>query len=168
MKSLAKFPLAMAVLLVMTLSTGGCKSVNPTTGVSEYDPVKTQMVEDSLQPIISGGIRRVIRNSPQHAQDIGNYFRAIGGALCAMSASGEASPDVLIAAAEAATAKLQAGTDPYVIDIKNSVVALYKVLFSARFRAELPADQWPRHVCSLFCASINGALKDAGQAPATP
>src|SRR2546430_10704224 len=99
MKSLAKFPLAMAVLLVMTLSTGGCKSVNPTTGVSEYDPVKTQMVEDSLQPIISGGIRRVIRNSPQHAQDIGNHFRAIGGALCALATTGEGSHEWRVAAA---------------------------------------------------------------------
>lgn len=141
----------------------GCTTTDPTTGEKKFDPVKTQAAKDTIQPIAASSVRRVITNSPQHSDAIADYFRSIGTAFCKMEATGNFSPQQLVDAADAATAKLQAGVDPFVIDLKNAIVALYKLNFGARFNAELPPDKWPAFVASVFCQGISQGLKDAGK-----
>lgn len=155
--------LLMTLLCAAALTLTACRSVNPTTGQKEFDPVKTQAVKDTVQPLAAGAVRRVIQNSPQHSDAIAEYFRSIGTAFCKMDATGNFSPQVLVDAADAATAKLQAGVDPYVIDLKNGIVALYKLNFGARFNAELSPERWPAFVASVFCNGIGQGLKDAGK-----
>lgn len=153
------------VCAVLTIAAvcifAGCRSTNPTTGQREYDPVKTEQVKAAIEPIAAGAIRRVLQNSPQHSDQIAGYLRSIGGIFCAMETNGNFSAEYLITEADKLTAPLL--KDNYVVDIKNAILALYRINYADRFKAELPPDKWPRHVASLFCASIDRGLKDAGK-----
>ena len=119
-----------------------CKSTDPTTGEKKFDPVKTEQVKAAIEPLVAGGVRRVIANSPQHADDIASYFRNLGTVFCKMRDSGQFSPDYLVAEADKATAPLQAKVDQYAIDLKNGVLSLYRIFYADRLRAELPPDKW--------------------------
>lgn len=129
-----------------------------------YDPVKTQQVKDAVTPVVASVVRRVINNSPQHAEEISRYIRAVGSVFCAASASGQLSPVEVITALDAATADLQsAGVDDEIIDGKNLLISLYKINYGDRFKAELPPDKWPKNVADVICESIDRGLKDARQ-----
>lgn len=153
------------LLCASTLIFCGCKTTTNSDGtpISTYDPVKTQQLKDALTPVVSGGIRRIILNSPGHDQELCNYFRAVGSVFCEMSKNGEFSPIILVNAIDSATAELQTGIDPYAVDIKNATVAIYKIYYGDRFRAELPPDKWPKNVCDVICDAIDLALRDLGK-----
>ena len=153
--------------LGLLLAVSGCttKVIDPATGQSttQFDPVKTEQVKALLEPIGAGAVRRIITNSPQHSDEIAGYFRAVGSVFCQMSANNDFDPAYLIGAADAATAKFQANVPQEAIDVKNALVALYKVNFEGRFRAELPPDKWPKNVADVICVSIDQGLKDSGK-----
>ncbi len=128
-----------------------------------YDPVKTQQVKDAVAPVIGSIVRRVINNSPQHAAEIASYFHAVGAVFCSASQTGQLGPEQVLAALDAATSELQAGLDDEIIDGKNLLLALYKINYGDRFKAELPPDQWPKNVADVICESIDRGLKDAGK-----
>ncbi len=152
-----KNKLILTLILAAGLPLCGCK----TAGV--YDSVKTDQVKAALTPITASVVRRVILTSPQHADEIALSSRAVGSVFCSAAASGSLGPEQVLAAVDAATAGLQAGVDPEIIDAKNALLAIYRIFYGDRFRAELPADKWPRHVADLICASIDQGLKDAGK-----
>lgn len=152
MQNIKKIILSSA--LVATVALTGCKTTE-----GNYDPVKTQQVKDALQPVVTGGIRRVI--VANESSEV--YFRAVGGVFCAMSSEGQFDPIQLVNAIDLATAGLQEKADPYVIDAKNLIVALYKINYGERFQSELPPGEWLKNVCDIICEGINQALIDAGK-----
>lgn len=162
MKTTIRFKAILAVITLLAVcAVTGCKSTNPTTGQREYDPVKTEQVKAAIEPIAAGAIRRVIQNSPEHADEIANYLRSVGSIFCSMETNGSFSAEYLVREADRLTAPML--RDNYVVDIKNAILALYRINYADRFRAELPSDKWPRHVAALFCASIDRGLRDAGK-----
>lgn len=154
-------------LALCALALTGCKTtrIDPTTGqtTKEFDPVKTAQIKAALEPIGSSAVRRVIKNSPEHSAEIAGYFRAVGSAFCQMSEKGDFDPAYLVGAVDTATAKLQEHVPGEAIEIKNALIACYKIGYEGRFRAELPADQWPKNVADLICACIDQGLKDTGR-----
>jgi len=156
-KSIILLTVLSALLIAMT----GCISLNPVTGQREFDPVKTEQVKATLEPIISGGIRRAIQHSPNHADQIAGYLHSAANVFCSMDTNGNFSVEYLVTELDKIVAP--ALGDSYIIDLKNAAIALYRVNYAERFRAELPPDRWPRQVASLFCAAINQGLKDAGR-----
>jgi hypothetical protein len=108
-------------------------------------------------------LRRAIANSPQHAIEIGNYARAVGGVFCQMEANNNFTPTYLVDAANRATAGLQTNVDQAIIDAKNAVIAIYKIAFSDQLTWQLPNNIWPKAVAGTICASVNQALIDSGQ-----
>lgn len=159
MKNQALLIISSLALLAFT----GCKTANPTTGVQEFDPVKTEQVKAVITPVTSGIVRRVILNNPKNADEIGNYMRAVGGVFCSASETGKLGPEQIIEAMDSATLYLQGGVAPEIIDGKNLLIALYRINYGSRFTAELPPDQWPKNVADVICESIDQGLKDAGQ-----
>jgi hypothetical protein len=55
------------------------------------------------------------------------------------------------------------GDEQIAIDVKNAVIAIYKIYYGDRFKAELPPDGWVRNVADVLCVSIDQGLKDAGK-----
>ncbi len=178
-KRMAKVSVAAALavgLFALMALTPGCMttetvtwSTNDVTHIvtgltntsSKLDPAKLSQVESALEPVVAGATRRVLKNSPQHSDEIALYLRSVGTVFCDMQASGRFEPAYLIDAVDKiATPQLE---DDYVIDIKNAAIAVYKIAWGDRFTAELPPDQWPAEVCKLICNSINTGLKDAGR-----
>lgn len=159
--------LAVALLLPALLTTG-CKtttSVNPdgTTNVVKYvDPIRIQQAEAVIEPAASRVLRRAIERSPEHAQEIGDYARAIGGIFCHMIAHNNFSVEYLVDASDKATERL-AFKSSEVLDAKNAAVALYKIFAADQLVWQLPDNQWLRSICELFCNSVDQALKDSGQ-----
>lgn len=153
------------LLLAVAIVTGCTTTTTDANGVKikVYDPVKTQQVKDAIAPVISSVVRRVVLNSPQHSDEIAGYFRAVGGVFCSASASGQLGPEQVVAALDAATVRLQQGVEPEIIDGKNLLLALYKINYGDRFKAELPPDKWPKNVADIICDSIHQGLKDAGK-----
>lgn len=156
-----------AVIAALTV-TSGCKTATTVTNgvtntVTFIDPVKLQQASDAIQPAAASVLRRAILKSPDHAAEIGNYARAVGGVFCQMKANNNFTPQYLIDAANAATAKLQATAPPEVIDAKNAAIALYKIFLSDQTMVNIPNNGWASAVCGLFCDAIDQALKDAGQ-----
>lgn len=160
---LASLGLLALALTPMVVSTG-CTTVGSGTNiVTVLDPAKVQAIQDVVEPAASAVLRRAIANSPQHAAEIGNYARAVGGVFCKMVANNNFTPTYLVDAANSATANLQAGVSQEIIDAKNAVVAIYKVAFSDQLTVVLPNNVWMKAVCSTICNSINQALLDSGQ-----
>ena len=158
------------LLIIAILATAlmasitACKTTDPVSGERRFDPVKTEQVKASIEPVISSVVRRVIDNSPENSDAIATYLRAVGGVFCSASASGALGPEEIINAADMATSGLQGGVEPEIIDAKNVLIALYKLNYGDRFRATLPADMWPKNVADVLCAAINQGLIDAGKA----
>lgn len=168
--------LVMVGLFALSALTPGCMttetvsySTNDVTHVvtgltntsSKLDPAKLSQIESALEPVVAGAARRVLKNSPQHSDEIALYLRSVGSVFCDMQASGRFEPAYLIDAADKiATPNLP---DDYVIDMKNAAIAVYKIAWGDRFTAELPPDQWPGEVCKLICGSIDTGLKDSGK-----
>lgn len=151
--------------ILLALASGlllGCKSVNPTTGKKEFDPVKTEQVKAALEPVVTSAVRRMIQNSPEHREEIIRYLQGIGNIFCHMAETRTVDPVYLVNQADALTATYQAKLPDWALDVKNAVVALYKIQYANRHSAELSAEQWPVHVADLCCQSIRQALKDVG------
>lgn len=160
--------ITIAILSLVTLiATSACRStrIDPLTGqpVSEFDPVKTEQVKAALEPIGSSLVRRVIVNSPQNSDEIATYLRGVGSIFCQMSANNDFDPVYLASAAEVLTAKYQAKLAQEIIDLKNALIAIYKINYESRFRAELSPEEWPKNVADLICAVVDRGLKDAGK-----
>lgn len=147
-------PLLLASLLLST----GCKT---TTGA--YDPVRSAQVVAALKVPIQESVTRIIRNSPEHSDEIANYFRSIGNVACKMELTGLFTPEQLLTEIDKVTGPLQSKVPPLAITIKNTAVALFTIFYAERLRAELPPDKWPAHVAKLLCGAIDGGLKDAGK-----
>jgi hypothetical protein len=154
----------LAMLATLPVVTTGCKTTQVGTNiVTTLDPVRVQQIADVVEPAASSVLRRVIARSPQHAVQIGNYARAVGGVFCKMSARNNFTVTYLVDASNEATAGLQAGVDQDIIDIKNAVIAIYKVAASDHLTWQLPDNVWLRAVANTICNSINQALLDSGQ-----
>lgn len=159
-----------AVVAIASIGTTGCtKTTLITNGVTNtvvtVDTNKLSEVREVLEPVVASGIRRALQNSPAHTAEIATYMRAVGQVFCDMHSGKQFSPAYLVdALSKVATPSLP---DTYAIDIKNSVVAIYKIAFGKRFTSGFPADQWTDQVCVLICDSINTGLTDAGQAGLT-
>lgn len=147
-----------ALLLVHT----GC-ATNPTTGVKTIDPAKLAKVKLVVEPAGASVLRRAIVNSPQHSVEIGNYARAVGGAMCQAVGNQSFTPLTIANAVDQATQGLQANVSPDVIDAKNALLSLYAILYDDQLTVSLPNDQWPSAVLGIICDSVDLALKDAGQ-----
>lgn len=168
-------PLVLGLALLVTASTliTGCKTTqqvttNPdgttVTNVVKYvDPVRIQQAEAVIEPAASRVLRRAIKRSPEHAQEIGDYARAIGGIFCKMKADNNFSVEYVVDAADKATQRFQDIAKDEIIDAKNAAVALYKVFASDQLVWQLPDNQWLKSICDVFCNSIDTALKDSGQ-----
>jgi hypothetical protein len=155
-----------AVISTLMLGTQSCTTVPDVTGtnfVTYIDPVKLAQVEAAIQPAASSVLRRAILNSPQHADEIAGYARAVGSVFCQTANTGQFSPSQVLAAADRATAGLQTSMPPEAIDGKNAALALYTILWNDKLTTNVPTNGWPYAVCNVFCRSIDQALKDAGK-----
>lgn len=156
MKINYRFVVSVAVVIaVCATCIVGCVTAG------KYDPVKTEQVKAAIHPVAAGAVRRVIQKHPAKAAEIADYFRSVGNIFCAM----EANTNFTVAYLTAEVDRLvtPAISDSYVIDVKNALVALYRINYADRYRAELSPERWPVHVASVFCHAIDTGLKDAGQ-----
>lgn len=152
-----------SLLTLSVVSTGCVTTTDGTNVVTTLDPVKVQQIQDAVEPVFSSVLRRAIANSPQHAAEIGNYARAVGGVFCKMEANNNFTPTYLIDAANQATAAHQANAPQEIIDAKNAVIAIYKIAYGDQLTWQLPDKVWPKAVASTICNVVNQALVDSGQ-----
>lgn len=151
--------------LALMAFTPGCTTVpgpDGTNTVTVIDPVKLARVETILEPGVASVLRRALARSPQHGPEIANYARAFGGVFCQAQQNQQFSPDIILAAADAATMPLQTNAPPELIDGKNMALALYRLLWNDKLTVSVPTNGWPYAVCTLFCNSVDRGLKDAG------
>lgn len=163
-RSLLSLLLVVACLAMFLLPGCTSSSVDPATGqtTSQYDPIKTQQVKDALAPAVSSPIRRIIANNPAKRDAIASYMRATATPFCQIANTGNVDLNVLTMVLDQATAEFQAKIDPTAIDVKNTVLALFKIYYNERFKAELPADGWTRNIADVICKAIDQGLKDSG------
>jgi hypothetical protein len=152
----------LALLALPVAVTTGCKSPNGTNAPTTLDPAKVQQIADAVEPVMTVALRRAIANSPQHSAEIGNYARALGTVACDMQSGNNFSPSYLVDAVNKATAGLQAGVDPIILDVKDVIVAIYKIAYNDRMTWSLGTNIWPKAVCGAICDSVNQALLDSG------
>ncbi len=134
-----------------------------TNALQLIDPVRLAQARDALEPAASSVLRRAILRSPEHADEIAAYARAVQSVFCSMVEARNFSPAYLIDAANAATAPLQSEASAEIIDAKNAAIALYKIFYGDQLTWEIPDSAWPMAISQLFCESIDQALKDAGR-----
>lgn len=158
-------PLVLSVLLVPCVLSLSCKSVDPSTGQRTFDPAKTEQAKAAIQPVITGAVRRLLINNPQHAPEYASYIRQAGRVFCQMDAAGRFEPSFLIEQLDLILTG-SALADPrydYLLTIKDAAIALYRINYAQRLTAELPPDAWARQTASLFCSAIDQGLKSANQ-----
>jgi len=155
---------AFAAVIVLTTSSGCTTTTSVSNGVTNkvtiIDPVKIQQVSAAITPAASSVLRRAILRSPQHAQQIDDYARAVGNLFCNMRQTGQFDPGLLLVEANKLTGNLQTNLPPEVIDAKNSAIALYQILYADKLTVQLPTNAWPYAVSGVICDSISQALAD--------
>jgi hypothetical protein len=153
--------LMMAALVVLIGCSTGCKT--GADGKRTVDVAKLDSAKAAISPIAAGTVRRILQNSPEHAPKIAKYVSSFAGVFCTMNLSNSFSPDFLITETDRLfDPDLEQIGDGYVLDIKNGVVSIYRLLWGDRLRAEIPPDQWLHKVCEFVCESLNQGLTDAG------
>jgi len=158
----------LAMLALPVAVTTGCITPNGTNAPTTLDPAKVQQIVDALEPVMTVALRRAIANSPHQALEIGNYARALGSVACDMQAGDNFSPSYLVNAVNTATSGLQNGVDPIIMDVKDVVIAIYKIAYNDRMTWSLGTNVWPRAVCGAICDSVNQALLDSEQPGCKP
>lgn len=156
----------LSVIVVSTvclLGVPGCKTAD-----GHYDPVQTQQVKDVLEPFVRIPVRRTIMNSPQHADEIGNYYRGLAHVFCQMAVNKQFDPVTLTSGFNEILKpkRLRDADIQTLLDFKVALEQLYRTYWNDRFRAELPSEGWMYNVSDFFCTAIDNGLKDAGQAGA--
>ncbi len=158
---------------VACLTFAGCATATKTgedgtlVTVRTVDPVRVKQIREIVEPGAASVLRRAIKRSPEHAQMIADYAGAVAGIFCQMESTGNFSVDFLIAAADKATADLQAkatGNDDWVeeiIDGKAVLIGIYKAAVDQQLTWKLPDNVWLREVSALVCNSVTQALHDA-------
>jgi len=161
---IAAMPFLAICLYLLPVGTTGCKTVNNGTNVTTtLDFLKLERAKDALVPAVSSALRRAIIRSPDHADEIAGYARAIGRVFREMAETKTFSSAYLISTINEATMQLQTKMPPEAIDAKNAAIALYKIFLEDRTTAGIPDEHWSIAVCELFYESIDLALKDAGK-----
>jgi hypothetical protein len=146
--------------LALTAGFGtGCTTVN---GKKVIDVAKAQDVRAAVNPIFASGLRRALEAEPAHAQEIATYVASVGSLFCQMKATKSFSVDFLVAEADKLTTPHV--KDNLLLDIKNGVVAVYRIAWNDRLHAELPEEQWLYQVSAVFCDGITTGLNDARSA----
>jgi hypothetical protein len=149
------------ILLAIAALMPGCATPNPQTGLPEFDAGKTEAVKLAVAPFVGAAVYDVLGNSPQHKAELGEYFRAFGTIFKRMKTEGAFTPDFLLAEADKVTARFQGKLPTLAIAAKNSALAIYRICWDARFRADLSPEKWPVHVADVLSTSIDQALKDS-------
>ena len=156
-----------AVTVMFIVACHTVQQVDPATGftnnVTVVDQQKLDIIRQSMNTIGSAVFSAAIRNSPNHAAEIGSYVRAIGTTFCNVQATGRFSPATLFPALEIATAQQQANVPPEIIVAKNGIKTLYQILFNDKLTVTVPENKWPAAVCDVICSACDQALRDAGQ-----
>lgn len=157
-------PLGVLILcLGLTVGAVGCRTSSGT-----FDPIKTEQVKTVMEPLVRIPVRRTIMNSPQHADEIGNYYRGMAHVFCQMAVNKQFDPITLTSGFnEIIKPKgLRDADIQTLLDFKVALEQLYRTYWNDRFRAELPSEGWMYNVADFFCTAIDNGLKDAGQAGA--
>ncbi len=151
-----------ALLFATSLAFTGCVTA-PNGGGTTIDPVKLQRIKDAIVPNLSTVLLQVLRNSPQHAVEIGNYARVVGRVFVRIQADKTFAPSVVINALNDATAGLQANVPIEIIAGKNVLVSVYELAFDDKLTVAVPDNGWMVAVSDIVIGVIDQTLKDAGQ-----
>lgn len=150
------------VIAFVALAFPACSTLNPLTGVLEYDPVKTEQVKAAIEPFVTAALGSAIAKNGVKHPELAEYYRSVGRVFCKMEATSTFSVDFLVEEINKLATPALAKSDPLVLLAKDAAIALYRINYAARHRAELPADKWPAHVAGLLCNGIDTALLNAG------
>ncbi len=165
-----KLLLAVAALACGLLTTTGCKTTNPVTGVREFDPAKTEKVKAFSENISKIVLRRALTRFTNEAPTIELYTRALGGVFCEMQRTKQFSPESLEAGVEALVLPKLENPEAlaYMHDARDIIFATYRTFYSDRFTAELGPEDWLTAVADIFCNSIDQGLRDLGKPGVKP
>lgn len=153
----------LAAAVFVSALIAGCTSINPNTGQSEYDAVKTAQVKDAIQPVVSGVVRRVAKQNP----DTAPFFRLAAQTFARMRDDKKFAPSYFIEAMDKAAREQgwYRSDDEWIqlaFDAKNVIIGLYEAFYDSRLSADLPEDQFLFHLADFVSNSIDQGLKDAG------
>lgn len=151
-------------LSIGLLGLSACRSVNPTTGESEYDAAKTQQVEDAIKPVLASAVRRVIVAEPKTAK----YFAQAAETFVDARDGGAWTPE-LIAAKLNAAAQAEGWFDTkdewvqMALDVKNLALSLYGIAYGNRFKMDLKEGDFMFHLTSVMADALTQGVIEAGQ-----
>lgn len=129
----------------------------------KHQPVKLDVAKQVVQRIGIDAVCRAVQTTPiEYRDSVGEYFRKVGFQFCQMPTSGDFTYSALEKAVNEIPSPLI--TDTYFLDVKSTLLSLYKLSYADRLRAEIPPNRWLEQISQVFCESISEGLKDAGKA----
>lgn len=128
----------------------------------KHQPVKVAEVQAAITVIGRNSVCRSIQTTHiDYHESVAGYFRQVGEVFCRMADNGDFTHEGMVRAVNGIPSPLL--TDTYALDVKIALMALYKVTYGDRLRAEIPPDRWLAETSKVFCESISEGLKDAGK-----
>lgn len=155
MKSL----LMLVVALALTAPVfSGCKTTQA-DGSSVYDPTKTENLKLALEPLVTSLVRRGLLAKPESRV----YVEGMTSALEAMRDSKSFDPSVLDGGLNLALNDLPKDKEwaQYVIDVKNTLYAVYTIFWKQKSSVELSEEEWGYHLTDFFATTLRRALADS-------
>jgi hypothetical protein len=150
-KEVNKF--VVVLVAALCLSFAGCRTLGT------YDPVKTEQVKAAVKPLVTSLARRGVLKNP----DARTYVETIAGILEEMRDNKNFDPVYLNVALDKAFAGLPKDEEwsGYVIDAKNTLLALYQIFWQKKAQVALSEDEWGYHLTDFFAAALRQALVDS-------
>lgn len=150
--------LLLAAVLAAPFLTG-CKTTQP-DGTKVYDPVKTEQVKAAVKPLVTGLIRRGLQSETNAVP----YVRQLQVVFEHMRDTKQFAPSYLDSLLNEGLKNLPSDKEwvNYLLDGKNTLVALYAILWDSKTKVDLSEEEWGYHLTDFFAQTIKQALEEAG------
>lgn len=139
--------------------TPGCTTTDPTTGQTQFDPVKTEKVREAIKPVAASAVRRVIESNRTSVE----YFKRTSDVICQLAADKKFEPSVVVDAINKVVDDMGLIKDENILDAKNLLIALYKINYADRLNADLPEQSFAWNLLDVLCSSIKQGIEDAAR-----
>jgi hypothetical protein len=143
----------LTILALLVLLMAGCKTVNPATGLREFDQIKTEKVRAALKPVVSSVVMGVVAKNPESNL----YFDQAASAICEMRDAKEVTPLLFRARLMGIIDRQKDVPLPVRIGF-TSLIAIFEINFADRLKADLPPEKFTWNLMDVLCDGVRGGV----------
>ena len=140
--------------VLIALCVIGCRTTNPETGKSEFDPVKTEKAKAIVKGQVATVVGLIVGNNPEGRP---HFARAAAG-ICQLRDERKIGIEAFKTALNSALKDWPAASRPEILAGVNAIIAIVELNYADRLSTDLPEEQFVWNLFDVVCEGINQGL----------